>query len=201
MKGGNMFYKHWKKIALSLTAFFWASCEDSVTSTAPEYGCPDDGCGQGPIDNSSSSNDGSVTSSSSETSSSSSSDIAMSMPLYGVSETLIYISSSSEESSSSFTEVAPAYGVPGKLSCYEDPAGRKYDGSKVYRCDDGVTCQEEAKQTWKPEYECVDDICPDYGVVSITETTYTCDDGKVYNYAEFVSRYNKFYAQNDDVGK
>ena len=33
-----MFYKHWEKIALTLTAFFWASCsettEDKVSETA-----------------------------------------------------------------------------------------------------------------------------------------------------------------------
>ncbi|MBR6378662.1 MAG: hypothetical protein IKS02_01670 [Fibrobacter sp.] len=39
-----MFYKHWKKIALTLTAFFWASCDDSSSAEAeclygppPEY--------------------------------------------------------------------------------------------------------------------------------------------------------------------
>ena len=34
-----MFYKHWKKIALSLTAFFWASCDNSPNE-APMYGAP-----------------------------------------------------------------------------------------------------------------------------------------------------------------
>lgn len=189
-----MLYKHWKKIALALTGFFWASCEDTVTSTAPEYGCPSDGCGQGPVDDSSSSNDGSVTSSSSETSSSSSSDIAMSMPLYGVSEKVLVSSSSAAESSSSFTEVAPAYGVPGQIACFEDPAAKETLGQgvrTVYRCDDGVTCQEEVNERWVPESECIEDICPDYGVVAITEKTYTCDDGNTYHYAEFISRYKK----------
>ena len=40
MKGGNMFYKHWKKIALSLTAIFWAACEDSVSEAECLYGPP-----------------------------------------------------------------------------------------------------------------------------------------------------------------
>ena len=194
-----MLYKHWKKIALALTGFFWASCEDAVTSTAPEYGCPSDGCGQGPVDDSSSSNDGSVTSSSSETSSSSSSDIAMSMPLYGVSEKVLVSSSSAAESSSSFTEVAPAYGVPGGLGCYEDPEGRKYDGSKLYRCDDGVTCVEKDSITGYGGLPCsptetedgLVEICPDYGIVAITEKTFKCDDGNVYNEAEFLARYNR----------
>ena len=34
------------------------------------------------------------------------------------------------------------------------------------------------------------EICPDYGIVAIHDVTYTCDDGKVYNEAEFLSRYN-----------
>lgn len=34
-----MFYDHWKKIALSLTAFFWASCDNSPNE-APMYGAP-----------------------------------------------------------------------------------------------------------------------------------------------------------------
>ena len=38
-----MFYKHWKKIALTLTAFFWASCSETTEDT-PLYGCPPDGC-------------------------------------------------------------------------------------------------------------------------------------------------------------
>ena len=35
-----MFYKHWKKIALSLTAIFWAACEDSVSEAECLYGPP-----------------------------------------------------------------------------------------------------------------------------------------------------------------
>ena len=183
-----MFYKHWKRIALALTGFFWASCEDTITSTAPEYGCPSDGCGQGPIDNSSSSSDGAATSSSEQEKISSSSQEFMVMPLYGVSEKVQLSSSSTEESSSSLTEIAPAYGVFGGMACYRDPESQ---GNATYRCDDGVTCQEEVNVRWQREYECVEDICPDYGVVSITEKTYTCDDGNTYNYAEFISRYSK----------
>lgn len=202
-----MFYKHWKKIALALTGFFWASCEDTVTSTAPEYGCPSDGCGQGPVDSSSSSADDAALSSSEQEKISSSSLEHRVMPLYGVSETLIYISSPSEESSSSFTEVAPAYGVPGGLGCYEDPEGRKYDGSKFYRCDDGVTCVEKDSITGYGGLPCsptetedgLVEICPDYGIVAITEKTYTCDDGNTYNYAEFISRYNKMDAHEVDA--
>ena len=43
-----MFYRHWNKIALTLTAFFWASCtSDNPTVVQPAYGvvCPPEGCG------------------------------------------------------------------------------------------------------------------------------------------------------------
>ena len=33
-----MFYKHWKKIALTLTALFWAGCEDSASEAVCLYG-------------------------------------------------------------------------------------------------------------------------------------------------------------------
>lgn len=33
-----MFYKHWKKFALALTALFWAGCEDSASSAVCLYG-------------------------------------------------------------------------------------------------------------------------------------------------------------------
>ena len=33
-----MFYNHWKKIALSLTALFWTGCEDSASSAVCLYG-------------------------------------------------------------------------------------------------------------------------------------------------------------------
>jgi hypothetical protein len=33
-----LFYKHWKKIALTLTALFWAGCEDSASEAVCLYG-------------------------------------------------------------------------------------------------------------------------------------------------------------------
>ena len=76
-----MFYKHWKKIALTLTAFFWASCSETTEDT-PLYGCPPDGCYDEPEssdsnnDESSSSETSGVLSSSSEKNVSSSSEAA-----------------------------------------------------------------------------------------------------------------------------
>ena len=52
-----MSYIHWKKFALALTAFFWASCtSDSPTVVQPAYGvvCPPEGCGTPEITSSSS---------------------------------------------------------------------------------------------------------------------------------------------------
>lgn len=70
-----MLYKHWKKIALTLTALFWASCSETHEE-AVLYGCPPDGCYDEP-ESSDSNNDESSSSektisSSSETASSSS---------------------------------------------------------------------------------------------------------------------------------
>ena len=87
-----MFYKHWKKIALTLTALFWAGCEDSASSAVCLYG-PDPNYSS-PAENpvSSSSTDDATTSSSSEATEKSSSSVEesssssefMDAPLYGV---------------------------------------------------------------------------------------------------------------------
>ena len=83
-----MFYKHWKKIALTLTALFWASCEDSTSEAVCLYG-PDPNYSS-PAENSASSSSeatGNETNSSSSEAvkpESSSSEL-MQMPLdYGV---------------------------------------------------------------------------------------------------------------------
>ena len=98
------------------------------------------------------------------------------------------VTSSDARVSSSETIVAPKYGVPMSSSMIAAKYGviapssssesiaPKYGvmftcerkGKKI-ACDDGVTCTEEE-----------------------TETTYNykCDDGRVYNYAEFQSKYN-----------
>lgn len=85
-----MFYKHWKKFALALTALFWAGCEDSASSSEVVlYGCPDDICAPAPESSSatenpvSSSSETTKTSSSSIEESSSSSEFVAGL-LYGV---------------------------------------------------------------------------------------------------------------------
>ncbi|WP_407456334.1 hypothetical protein [Fibrobacter sp.] len=171
-----MFYKHWKKLALALTGLFWASCDDSASSSEVVlYGCPDDICAPAPK-SSSDAND--TQSSSSDPSTSSGAEISSSSSEFGV------------ISSSSLELIAPEYGVFGG-TCYGDP-----ESQGTYRCNDGVTCQEKVSERWVPEYNCVEDICPEYGVVAITEKTYECD-GKIYSEAEFRSRYSQVIIPKD----
>ena len=119
-----MFYKHWKKIALSLTALFWASCDDSASSAV---------CLYGPDPNYSSPAENPV---------SSSSDEFFGAPLYG--DIPVFESSSSsiaEESSSSLEySETPLYGV--KITC------TPMDSSVVYFAEDYSA---EIKKMWKEE--------------------------------------------------
>ena len=188
-----MFYKHWKKLALALTGLFWASCDDSASSSEVVlYGCPDDICAPAPK-SSSDANDTQSSSSDPSTSSGtepeSSSSELFNPPIYGDEPVF------GESSSSSLELVAPAYGVFGG-TCYGD-----LESQGTYRCNDGVTCQEKVSERWVPEYNCVEDTCPEYGVVAITEKTYDCDDGNTYNYAEFISRYSKEDASEGAQGE
>ena len=176
-----MFYKHWKKIALALTGFFWASCDDSASSAVCLYG-PDPNYSD-PAENptsSSSVNQAPVSSSSvaagNETNSSSS-------------EATEESSSSSEavkpESSSSEIEMQmPLYGV-----IMDTSLCTQVKGDPTITCNDGTVCTQKTEERWGG-LPCSSDICPDYGVVQISENTYECD-GKVYSEAEFRARYGK----------
>ena len=189
-----MFYKHWKKLALALTGLFWASCDNSTSAEGPDT--------NGLSSNSNSENK--AKGSDLEKQSSSSSDsLHMAMPLYGVRDSVIHdIKSSASVGVSSSSEgkleiIAPAYGVFDQVPCYDVSSDRqtlmreKDNGITMLQCKDGVTCQEKITENWVSEYECIDDICPDYGVVKISEKSYACDDGNVYNEAEFQARYYK----------
>lgn len=78
-----MFYKHWKKIALAFTAFFWAGCDDSSLTDSPDlYGCPPDACHDEPF-NAPIYGDEPVSSEASKPESSSSSEF-LPVPVYGV---------------------------------------------------------------------------------------------------------------------
>ena len=174
-----MFYKHWKKIALALTGFFWNSCDNSVTSAEANGTNPSSSSN---VDN--------------ESSSSTVAPIPSSSPLYGV-------MSSIAESSSSFVQPVPAYGVVA-VPCYEDGKGVKMSAGVTETklvCDDGVFCNEREviKEGGSEPCSISDEgdlkgavACPDYGTVHITEKTYDCD-GVQYNEAEFRTRYDRKY--------
>ena len=95
----------------------------------------------------------------------------------------------------------PLYGVIEQFACYEDEKSAKTNGEITQtnlQCDDGVTCKETGILSSR-DFSCspIDDgdlngavVCPDYGVVIVTEKTYDCD-GVTYNEAEFLTRYYK----------
>lgn len=180
-----MFYKHWKKIALALTGYFWAGCDDSASSAV---------CLYGPDPNYSSAAENPV-SSSSEATKASSSSFEQIMPAYGVPDDTTTSSSSEavnpESSSSDFGMQMPLYGViMDKTVCTQ------VKGESTMTCDDGATCKQVTEERWAPEFPCSDEICPDYGVVQISENTYECD-GVKYNEAQFRARYEKIVVDEE----
>ena len=166
-----MFYKHWKKIALALTGFFWASCDDSASSAV---------CLYGPDPNYSDPAENPVSSSSEATGNetNSSSSVATEASSNSVEKT-------SSSSSNDFEKMVPLYGIEmDKTICTQ------VKGESTMQCDDGATCKQVTEERWAPEFPCSDEICPDYGVVQISENTYECD-GVKYNEAQFRARYEK----------
>ena len=137
MKGGNMFYNHWKKIALSLTALFWAGCEDSASEAV---------CLYGPDPNYSSAIEP-PGSSSSETTKTSSSSEFFNPPVYG--DEPVFGESSS---SSAFEQIMPAYGVEVDFTCVP------MDSSVAYFATDYSA---DTQKMWKEEqakHDAVDKI-------------------------------------------
>ena len=174
-----MFYKHWKKIALSLTALFWASCDDSASSAV---------CLYGPDPNYSDPAENPVSSSSIVEEPSSSSELFMA-PLYG--DIPIFEGSSS---SLEYSET-PLYGV---ITC------TPMDSSVVYFAEDYSA---EIKKMWKEEEakhaavdkidsikqtlaetpKCLEDLRTEldrfvalYGAPTIIKNAvFSCDDGTI----------------------
>ena len=139
----------------------------SLDQNADLYGCPPDVCGA-------------------ELSSSAGMIIA---PKYGV-----------PMSSSSKGMIAPKYGVPimssssqgfGAVPLYGVVSNVcvKSENDSTLSCN-GVTCVESVTEKTQIPSCSGDQICAKYGVVVIRDTTYKCDDGKVYNEAEFKARYD-----------
>ena len=189
-----MLYKHWKKVLLSVTAFFWASCDDPASSNTSEEPVssasvdqPASSAAVTPPGSSASTEGGSsaeATSSAAENPASSeaaaeSSDTDTSAA--SSSDNPNVMSSGSVAKSSSDGMIAPKYGVP-------MPVCERFDSKLV--CTDGVTCTETVSESTQAP-ECTgDQLCAKYGVVVIKETTYKCDDGKTYSEAEFLTKYN-----------
>jgi hypothetical protein len=181
-----MFYKHWKKIALALAGFFWASCDSDTTSAngSEEHSSSSVAT---PESSSSIATGNETTSSSSEATEASSSSFEQIMPAYGVPDDPILNSSSSGDT---LVEAQPLYGVVmDKYICTQ------VKGESTMTCADGATCTQKTEERWGG-LPCSNDICPDYGVVQISENTYECD-GKVYSEAEFHARYEKMTIVDD----
>ena len=216
-----MLYKHWKKIALALTGFFWASCDN--TSSADDNSTPESSSSvDKPKSSSATAGDASsssveqpnssATAANPESSSEASANPAASSAAEATSSSSESVDPNITESSSSFDMPAPLYGVRDSFIVI-DPVTPKYgvfiasSSSEVIApkygvlnplcqktgstlsCEDGVTCKEETKETVQSP-ECDGDVCAKYGVVIVKETTYKCDDGKVYNEAEFRAKYD-----------
>lgn len=208
-----MFYRHWKKVALALTSFFWVGCDDSI-SVAPAANSLNSEQSSSSIENpltpSSSSQTGSSsetgntgeasqTSSSSAASSSAEQVQSSSDSFEGMHAIALYGVRIDMDVSSSSTEPARTPCYPDNLTTETNDATNVNSSTRqtTLRCEDGVICVESEREisgslpcdTEETE-EGLLTICPDYGIVSISEKTYMCD-GKVYNEAEFQSRYSK----------
>lgn len=245
-------YKHWKKVLLALTAFFWNACDNSTTPTAPVNN-PDSSSNVAEEPTSSSAAGNSASSSATDVSSSSavshrssssskiektssssvkekvssssldqnadlygcppdvcgaepSSSAGMIAPKYGV-----LMSSSSKGmiapkygvvmSSSSKGMITPKYGVPIMSSSsggFEavplygvvSSVCIKSEGDSTLSCNGGLTCVETHQDSTSIPSCSGDQICAKYGVVIIKNQVYKCDDGNVYNEAEFKARYD-----------
>lgn len=200
-----MFFKYWKKIALTLTGFFWASCggdsnsTDSGVDPVCEYGVE--------VPHESSSSFVEPSSSLVETSSSIAESSSSSIEESSSSSIEAYSSSSEALAYSSFSAVyAPQ--TPCNLT---DTAATTCDfdslfssksteytnkiyaiSCKQYKCD-SKTCTEATAQVdseHNPSSECDENGCVDYSLLSSTQKKYTCSDGKTYDQIEFNARYH-----------
>ena len=221
-----MLYKHWKKVALALAGFFWASCDDTSSSpVSVENGTSSSAVTEGASSSSNITSGNEVSSSGEATSAASStsepnsvaaesstsvenprsssslldepidlygcpSDIcgpftADSMvALYGVIATKYGVVA--PIALDSLGEIIAKYGVSSKAAC---EASQSNNGKTVFKCEDGVTCEEEIKETTRSS-SCEGEFCPEYGVLVVSEKQYKCDNGKVYNEAEFQMYYD-----------
>lgn len=220
-------YKHWKKVLLALTAFFWNACDNSTSPTTPQV-VPDSSntTTESPSSSSAVQNPASSSVAESATSSSaavapssssvkekvSSSSLDQNADLYGCPPDVcgaepsssagmiapkygVLMSSSSKgmitpkygapiiTSSSGGFEAVPLYGVASSVCI-------KSEGDSTLSCNGGLTCVETHQDSTSIPSCSGDQICAKYGVVIIKNQVYKCDDGNVYNEAEFKARYD-----------
>ena len=215
-----MLYKHWKKVLLSVTAFFWASCDDPASSNTSEEPVSSASVDQ-PTSSAVVTPPGSSAStegvSSAEATPTSSATAASSEAATESSDTETSAASSSDNPnvtssgsvarSSSDGMIDPKYGVPMSSSMVAPKYGVPMSSSVIaakygvpmptcekvgssLTCSDGVNCTEIVSETTQSPSCTGDQLCAKYGVVVVKETTYKCDDGKTYSEAEFLTKYN-----------
>ena len=171
-----MFYKHWKKIALALTGFFWVSCDDSVSSEECLYGPPSDyGI---------SSESESVDEVSSSSAKAASSESAKS-------------SSSKQKSVSSSSGGEKPQGI---VACYDVSSDRQTlvrqqnNGITFLSCDDGTTCQEKVIEADVTAPDCEVTDCAGLTPSTVVDTVYYCTNAEnsgIYTPEELKERYTK----------
>ena len=149
--------KHWKKILLTTTAFFWAGCSgDSVTEPSYQTSSSSESSSSESVPASSSSD---VTSSGSEQNSSSSENVPTSSSSEIASSSSEFASSSSEMASSSSGEVTCA---PGDSIVSYYPPSYSADIAKMNAEErakmDGVEKIDSTKNTLLTPPQCLDDL-------------------------------------------
>lgn len=214
-----MFYKHWKKIALAATSFFWVSCDNDPSSASEEptssssveeikssaaTGSPTSSSATEAQESSATADSPTSSSDAATQNSSSATEEATSS---AVQDEPNIKSSTSHRRSSSSNVIAPKYGAPvdsfviapkyGITISSSSEVAAKYGVptpvcekvDSTLTCSDGITCTETVTETQQAP-ECTgDQLCAKYGVVVVKETTYKCSNGKTYNEAEFRSKY------------
>jgi hypothetical protein len=174
-----MFYKHWKKIALALTGFFWVSCDDSVSSEECLYGPPSDyGI----------------------SSESESVDEVSSSSAKAASSATVSSSESAKSSSSKQKSVSSSSGgeePQGIVACYDVSSDRQTlvrqqnNGITFLSCDDGTTCQEKVIEADVTAPDCEVTDCAGLTPSTVVDTVYYCTSGEIYTPEEFKDRYTK----------
>ena len=136
-----MFYKHWKKVLLSLTAFFWASCDNS---TSAEDDSASSSSSAIEIPKSSSATNVTESSSSEKGKSSARDSLSSSSETHEDSSSSVTESSSSDTESSSSGEVIKSSSSEGASSSSELIDLRKCTESEEKECFSQIIYTQEA---------------------------------------------------------